>query len=176
MFKSFAFAIAAVLLLSAVSVASAGGWAVVTLDRPLSNVVANEPVTAAMMIRQHGKTPWVYDNVRVKGTALTGESFTTAAVMDQPGHYTSELTFTKPGTWHWAVASGLMPEWQPMPDVEVADPAQLESALASAETARVATPSASPLAPNPNLLIAGLIGLIAFGGGVTWWWRSRRAV
>lgn len=170
----FALAGAAVLLLSVGSVALAGGWAVVTLDRPLTNAVANEPVTVAMMIRQHGKTPWVYDDVKIRASAQTGETFSATAVMDKPGHYTSELTFTKSGTWHWAVASGLMPEWQPMPDVQVADPAQLEAMLTSNATAEVATTSASPLAPNLPLLAVGMLGLIASGGALTWWWRNRR--
>ncbi len=175
--KTFALLMTAILLTLFTSVASAGGWAVVTLDHMLTNVVANEPVKVGMMVRQHGQTPWAYEGVRVRGSDQSGKSFDVPAAMDERGHYTAELVFTAPGKWQWAVHSGLMPEWQAMPEVEVADPAQLESLLgATSESTATVTPSAATWTGmvSPMVLLAiGVLGFVGSGAGLYLWWRKR---
>lgn len=113
--------------------ALAGGWAVVTLDSLPSEVLLKQPIKIGFVVRQHGLTPWVCDCVQVRGYHSTGELIETPAKMDEPGHYTAALVFTKTGVWHWDIGSGLYPDWQPMPDLEVVDPAEVESAFANAQ-------------------------------------------
>lgn len=168
--------IASLLLLGFASVASAGGWAVVTLDEMPAQVIVNQPLKVGFTIRQHGKTLWVYENVYVRAYHPTGETFTVRAPMDRKGHYTAELNFKKAGEWQWAVASGLMPEWQPMPTLNVTDPAQLESEFAAAQN------TVSPLgafnldasAPSLGLLGLGILGFVGCSAGLVYWWRNRR--
>lgn len=166
--------VSAVLFTALVSVASAGGWAVVTLDAMPTNVVVDQPVQVAMTIRQHGQTPLVHDNVRVRGYHSTGEKFELRAEMDKRGHYTANLNFNKAGKWQWAVSSGLMPEWQTMPDIEVANSAQDEVLLAEANTANKSTlPSLQAMLPNLALLALGVIGFVGSGAGLIYWLRRR---
>lgn len=157
-----------------VSVAGAGGWAVITLDAVAQEVVVNQPVQVGMTIRQHGKTPWVYDNVRVRGFHSTGETFETRAKMDERGHYTATLNFSRAGKWQWAIASGLAPEWQTMPEIEVANSAPDEILLAQTIAARNTTPTWQG-AISPTLLLAfGIIGLVGSAGGLMYWFRARK--
>jgi hypothetical protein len=127
-----------------------------------------------MMIRQHGKTPWVHDDVRVRGFHATGETFSVRAEMDTKGHYTADLKFNKAGKWQWAVASGLMPEWQPMPDIEVASRAQDEALLIEARTESNAPAPFSTSLSNTLLLALGVLGVAGSSTGLALWWRSRR--
>jgi hypothetical protein len=165
----------ALLFAGLASVVSAGGWAVVTLDAVPTNVVVEQPIQVGMTIRQHGQTPWVFDNVRVRGYHSTGETFVVRVSMDERGHYTANLNFNKAGKWQWAVASGLMPEWQTMPDIEVANSVQDEVLLAEANAAnKPATPSFESMLPSLTLLALGVLGAAGCGGGLIFWLRSRK--
>lgn len=165
----------ALLFTGLISTASAGGWTVVTLDSVPANVVVGQPMTVGMTIRQHGQTPWVYDNVRVRGYHSTGETFVVRAEMDKRGHYTADVNFPKAGKWQWAVASGLMPEWQTMPELEVANSVQDEVLLAEANTAsQPTTPTLGSMLPSMTLLALGVLGVFGSGGGLIYWLRSRR--
>jgi len=175
--RVFTFLTLSTLLFVAIaSVASAGGWAVVTLDAMPPQVVVNQPVTIGMMIRQHGRTPWVYENVRVRGFHSTGETYELRAVMDQRGHYTATLNFPRAGTWQWAVSSGLMPEWQPMPNLIVEDPAQRESEFAAAHNATAPFNASNLRAMVPSLAMLGLgiLGFVGSSAGLWFWWRKHR--
>lgn len=167
--------VAAAMLISA-STALAGGWAVVTLDAMPTNLVVNQPVKVAFMIRQHGKTPWVYKDVQVRGSNATGENFLVHAAMDKAGHYTADLTFTQPGTWQWAVASGLYPEWQPMPELQVANSADAETEFAKAQSAQVPNMALDigTMFPTLALLGLGIIGFVGSGSGLIYWLRRQR--
>jgi hypothetical protein len=127
-----------------------------------------------MVIRQHGQTPWDADYVRVRGFHHTGETFIVKPNRDGNGHYTAELVFNKPGRWQWAVSSGLMPEWQEMPPIEVADSVQDEVLLAQANTAN--TPAAPTLGIVPSMLMlaVGIFGFVSCAGGLFFWFRSRK--
>lgn len=179
MFKKLlgAFALFALLTALFVSAAFAGGWAVVTLDAMPMDVVVNQPVSVAFMVRQHGQTPWVCDCVRVSAYHSTSQRVVVNAEMDQPGHYTATLNFDKAGVWQWSVASGLAPEWQPMPDLTVSNPSELEGAFAQAQSAKTVE-KANPMATNPAAMLPlalGMLGLIGSAGGLAYWLRTRKA-
>lgn len=164
------------LLMLVASVAAAGGWAVATLDSMPTRVIVNEPLQVGFTIRQHGRTLWVYDRVQVRAFHPTGESFTVRAPMDSNGHYTADLNFTKAGEWQWAIASGLMPEWQPMPALIVVDPAQTESEFAAAQNAVASNnaPNLPPMTPSFAMLGLGILGLVGCSAGLLYWWRKRK--
>lgn len=171
----FLLTICALAFLAFTSVASAGGWAVVTLDAVPMNPVTNQPLNIGMTIRQHGRTPWVYDNVQVRGFHAAGDSFLIHADMDEPGHYTATLNFPRAGKWQWAVASGLMPEWQPMPDLDVAASAQDEALFAEASDVKNSNaPTFESKLASMTLFALGVLGLLGSGGGLFFWWRSRK--
>ncbi len=170
----FLIMVCALMWIALTSVASAGGWAVVTLDAMPTNLVVNQPANIGMMIRQHGKTPWVYDDVRVRAFHSTGETFVTRAVMDERGHYAATLNFPRAGKWSWAVASGLMPEWQTMPELDVANSAQDEILLAQAAATKNSAPPIQAMPPTLLLLALGVVGFLGSGGGFVYWLRTRK--
>lgn len=178
MFKRLLVTLGLLALLGAVGVpaAHAGGWAVVTLDVMPMDVIVNQPVTVAFMVRQHGQTPWVCDCVRVSAYRSTTERVVANAQMDEPGHYAATLNFDKAGVWQWSVASGLAPEWQPMPDLIVSNPSELEGAFAQAQSAKTASATNSPGMNFPAMmpLALGVLGLIGSGGGLLYWLRTRK--
>ena len=155
----------ALLMLAGAPRASAGGWAVVTLDQIPTKVVVGEPLTVGFMIRQHGQTPWLSGDVRVRALhAESGAKILVNAKQDGvPGHYTAALTFDHAGKWDWAVASGLYPEWQPMPTLNVA-PAPVSNVTAVRDA--VSVPLSLPL-------LGGVIGLIGSSVGLVFWLRAR---
>ena len=102
----------------------AGGWAVVTLDQLPRNVSAGQVVQVRFMIRQHGRTPFEGSDVKVKIQHVeSGEQRLIEVKPEgEEGHYVADLTFSKPGRWSWEIHTGLYPDWQPMPDLEVGSP------------------------------------------------------
>lgn len=173
--RGIVFLIVCAFLFSAVfSVANAGGWAVVTLDALPANPVVNESVKIGMTIRQHGKTPWVYNNVRVRGFHTTGEKFETRAEMDIKGHYTATLIFSRAGKWQWAVASGLAPEWQMMPDLEVINSPEDEGLMIQAVSSQNTTPTTETMMTPMLLFALGVAGLCGSAGGLLFWFRAQR--
>jgi hypothetical protein len=87
--------------------ASAGGWAVTTLD-PLPAVSPGEPVPVGFTIRQHGVTP-----VDMEGVALVvvaadgGPSLRFPARLDGPtGHYVADVQVPA-GSHRWLVEQGM---------------------------------------------------------------------
>ncbi len=167
--------LSAVLFVSISTAASAGGWAVVTLDAMPTNVVVGVPVSVGMSIRQHGITPVDIKLVRVRVSHPISGSVMFNAFSEGKGHYTVDLTFDEPGTWQWAVASGFMPEWQEMPPIEVADSVQEEFLLAQANIANSATlPTLATMMPSMLMLAVGVLGFVVFAGGLVVWVRSQR--
>lgn len=91
--------------------ASAGGWAVTTLDS-VPRAIANETVDIGFTIRQHGVTTVNPDGevgiaFRSKGGQ---EHFFAAAPVGETGHYVAEVTFPDEGTWTWMVRQGWFSE------------------------------------------------------------------
>jgi hypothetical protein len=167
------FFLSALLFVAFASAVRAGGWAVVTLDALPQNVVAGQPIPIGMTIRQHGRTLWKFDDVRVRGYYATGETFETRAVMDTVGHYTATLNFPRAGKWRWAVASGLAPEWQTMPDLQVADAAQAETIFANAKAQENAPLWTHALSSVLLRLALGIIGFVGSASGLVLWRRAR---
>lgn len=164
------------LLIGAVSVASAGGWAVVTLDSLPIGIVVDTPVTVGMVVRQHGKTPMTDARVRVRGFQLTGDTFEVNARNDGGGHYSADLKFNQAGTWQWQVSSGLYPDWQMMPELQVANSAEDETLLAKANagTVAAAAPNLRTMGPSMLLLGVGVLGFVLSAGGLVYWLRSHK--
>lgn len=109
---------ALIALLSAVP-ASAGGWAVVTLDRLPAQVVAGQPVEIGFVVRQHGQRPMagLTPQINMAGASVREFSSVTAKAQGSEGHYAATLTFPSAGTWSWSInAFGFD---QPMPALAV---------------------------------------------------------
>lgn len=162
----FKLALAGVALLALAASALAvfaGGWAVATLDTLPNSAVAGQPLEVGFMIRQHGQTPWNYDNVKV--VAQREEDGDTFAVDARPegaaGHYAATLNFPTSGTWRWGIETGLYPERQPMPPLVV-----LASDSAPATTT-------APQAASPLPMLIGWLGLIGVAGGAIALARTR---
>ena len=168
MLKRFGFKLAltgvALLALAASALAVfAGGWAVATLDTLPPYATAGEPLEVGFMIRQHGQTPWSYDNVKVVARREDdGDTFTADARPEgAEGHYAATLNFPTSGTWRWEIETGLYPERQPMPPLVVA---ASDSALATTTT---------PQAASPLPMLIGWLGLIGAAGGAIALVRTR---
>jgi hypothetical protein len=91
--------------------ASAGGWAVVTLDTLPGEVRAGETLELGFMVRQHGQTPvdvhiWEGRMPSLTAThAESGETITAVARKEGvEGHYAVSVTFPREGVWNWQIA------------------------------------------------------------------------
>lgn len=161
--KSFVIA----LLLSTLFVlrASAGGWAVITLDTLPSDVVAGEPVKVGFTVLQHGKTPMsgLYPTITAN-LYKDAEFVVNAEAEGAPGHYTATLNFPKEGEWQWSIQAFSMD--QPMPTLSVA-PATGAVVNQTDTPVTKTAPALSVLSPmmwmSVFALAVGLVGaLIAF--------------
>ncbi len=155
-------AIAALALLIPMLAAFAGGWAVATLDTLPSYATAGQPLEVGFMIRQHGQTPWSYDNVKVVARREEdGDSFVVDARPEgAEGHYVATLNFPTGGSWAWKIQTGLYPEFQPMPSLVVVAGDSVSPAVAP-----------QPASPLPMLI--GWLGLIGVVGGAIALARTR---
>jgi hypothetical protein len=123
MSSKFQMALGLALLLSLVVAipASAGGWAVITLDELPTDVVAGEPLTIGFTVLQHGITPMNDLAPTVTVILRNEEKLAFRAEADhKPGHYTATLTFPKEGSWEWSIQAFTMD--QPMPALNVSAP------------------------------------------------------
>lgn len=86
--------------------ASAGGWAVTTLDE-VPAPTSGEAVTVGFTILQHGATPVdLDDGVGVEITGADGTVLVFPAVNDRTGHYVASVVFPAAGEYRWAVQQG----------------------------------------------------------------------
>jgi hypothetical protein len=121
--------VAAALLLSVTSIASAGGFAVTTLDAVPTQIVAGESYRIGMMVRQHGITP-VRDATPAVMITQGAVRLVFAARADGPiGHYVADVTFPSEGEWSWSVDQSPFPAPQALGTVTVS-PAVLAAAPA----------------------------------------------
>ena len=108
------------LVLAFASAASAGGWAVSTLD-PMETPVAGVQVDVGFTIRQHGVTPVDLDGVAIAVTSASGETAVFAARRDgEVGHYVASVTFEE-GQSTWEIRQGFF-EPQGLGTITVAAP------------------------------------------------------
>jgi hypothetical protein len=126
--------------------ASAGGWAVTTLDEtPVP--AAGEPMDVSFTIRQHGVTPVDMDNVAIIVASADGStSVFPAAGTGRTGHYVATVTFPDAGPAKWFVRQGAFGE-QELGAVTVSPPSAAVAASARTSTADAA--STASVAPVP---------------------------
>jgi len=89
------------------STASAGGWAVSTLDEiPVPTV--GEPIDVGFTIRQHGITPVdLTENVGITVTLVGGAArYFPAAGDGTVGHYVARVEFPSAGQYQWSIRQG----------------------------------------------------------------------
>jgi len=88
------------------STASAGGWAVSTLDE-VPAPAPGETVTVGFTIRQHGVTPVNVDDVGVAVMGPSGAVEHFAARQEGAvGHYVADVVFGEAGMHTWAIRQG----------------------------------------------------------------------
>ncbi len=96
----------AIALLMIPAPASAGGWAVTSIDE-IPAVVAGVPVTVGFTILQHGVTPVHVDEVALAVVGADGRRQLFPARRDGPtGHYAVEMTLPAAGTYRWSSEQG----------------------------------------------------------------------
>lgn len=107
-------------VLFAATPASAGGWAVTTLD-PLPSATAGQSVVIGFTIRQHGVTPVNPEgDVGIVLRSSAGEErFFVAEPSGSVGHYETEVSLPETGSWTWGVRQGWFAE-QPLGPLELA--------------------------------------------------------
>jgi hypothetical protein len=96
-------ALVALVVGASASSASAGGWAVASLDE-LPQATAGQTADVGFMILQHGQTPAVLDvGVGIELVLADGTTELFPAVPDGvPGHYVATVTFpADAGTYQW---------------------------------------------------------------------------
>lgn len=99
--------------MAAGSGASAGGWALTTLDE-VPAPVAGEPTQVGFTIRQHGVTPVDVDDVALVVTSGDGTQTVFPAAGDGTvGHYVATIVVPAGGAYQWSVRQGWFDE-QPL--------------------------------------------------------------
>lgn len=158
-------AILAVLLSFGVfDVASAGGWAVVTLDMVPQRPQAGQTLSLGFMVRQHGTTPidGAYNGatmapILTARNSATGEILSAIARKEGPvGHFVVDVTFPSAGEWAWKIAP------EPFAPTDLGTLTILPSGAASSQLAPgLPVPAASTATLDP----ASVTGLRA---GLRW--------
>jgi cytochrome c553 len=94
-------------LLTVVTVAFAGGWAIITLNDFPEYAVAGAPLNLTFTVRQHGLTLLSGLKPQVRATTAGGlVAKAHAAAGAAPGEYTTVLTLPQSGNWTITIASG----------------------------------------------------------------------
>ena len=85
--------------------ASAGGWAVVTLDSVPQGVQSGQQLSLGFMVRQHGITPIdAITPLLIARNAATGETLRAEARKEGPlGHFVVEFAAPAAGDWTWQI-------------------------------------------------------------------------
>lgn len=89
------------------SAASAGGWAISTLDEfPVP--IAGEPIDVGFTIRAHGVNPVdMTENVGITVTSVGGAAHYFPAAGDGTvGHYVAQVEFPSVGRYRWSIRQG----------------------------------------------------------------------
>lgn len=97
--------------LSFVTAASAGGWAVTTIDSFPESLVAGVRYEIGYTIRQHGVTPVDIERMggttEIRGTSAAGETISFRGARSGPtGHYVASVAVPSAGTWTLDVTQG----------------------------------------------------------------------
>lgn len=118
---------AVVVLVGIGSAASAGGWAVSTLDE-LPNPIVGEPIEVGFTIRQHGVRP--IDLSEGVGITITQDDGTThyfsAAGDGTVGHYLARVEFPSVGRYSWSIQQGQFGDYD-LGQIDVSAPTSSEN-------------------------------------------------
>jgi hypothetical protein len=138
--------LAMVLIVALTTSATAGGWATVEVDKPVTRVEVDEEMTIDFMLLQHGVTPadWTTTYFEATNTS-TGDTLRVDATQGtEPGRWTVAVSFPSAGDWTWAIKTdelmveGEFPTLSVVGDAAVVSnasgitQAQLDAALTSA--------------------------------------------
>ncbi|MGH2585620.1 MAG: hypothetical protein ACRDJE_11965 [Dehalococcoidia bacterium] len=171
-----------------VATAQAGGWATVTLDKPIAEPRAGEMVDVGFMVKQHDVTPVhsafgePINAVFVAQHQETGERLRVQATpAETVGHFVAQVSFPKAGTW--------LPEVIPAPfagtklsPVNVLTATGAWTNASAADEASIARALPAAVAPSPDtsgrprdvVIAVGLVaGALALTGVVAFGWRER---
>lgn len=107
------------------SLASAGGWAVSTLDE-IPVPTAGGPIDVGFTIRQHGITPVdMSENVGITITLTGGTAQYFPAVGDGTvGHYVARVEFPSEGQYQWSIRQGWFAD-QDLGQIDVGAPIKI---------------------------------------------------
>jgi hypothetical protein len=113
------------------SVASAGGWAISTLDE-LPNPIAGETIEVGFTIRQHGVTPVdISEGVGVRITLADGTTNYFSAASDGiVGHYVARVEFPTAGRYSWSIRQGIFADYD-LGQIDVSAPTIPENSSGS---------------------------------------------
>ena len=95
-----------VLLAASVIALEAGGWAVITVTDLPDYVVVGKPATVAFAVRQHGMRLLDGLSGQIEARFKTAVVRAAAVPTEEPGHYSSTLTFPAAGEWSVEIVSG----------------------------------------------------------------------
>jgi hypothetical protein len=96
----------AALILFGVTVAHAGGWAVITVTEVPEYVVTGQPVTVTYAVRQHGRHLLSNLEGRVAASRTGGIVSVASKAASEEGHYSATVTLPASGDWIVSIDSG----------------------------------------------------------------------
>lgn len=140
--------------------ASAGGWAIGSLDEaPSGEAGVTEDV--GFTILQHGQTPVdIPEDVGIDIVGRDGfHEFFAAAGDGTVGHYIAAVTFPEAGTYTWSIRMGVF-EAQQLGTLELSTPAATAVAPPAPESTAWTTIRWVLLAATVALLIVALVDLV----------------
>lgn len=125
---------ASVCVLGIGSLATAGGWAVSTLDE-VPVPIAGEPIDVGFTIRAHGITPVdISGNVGITITLGGGTANYFPATADETvGHYVARVEFPTVGSYQWSIRQGWYAE-QDLGQIDVGVPTKIVNSGSSSNS------------------------------------------
>lgn len=116
--------------------ASAGGWAISTLDE-IPVPIAGEPIDVGFTIRQHGVTPIdLTENVGITISLAGGNAqYFPAAGDGTVGHYVARVEFPSEGRYQWNIRQGWFAE-QDLGQIDVGAPTKIVNTGSSPNSLR----------------------------------------
>lgn len=97
--------LATIAIIGATTTATAGGWATVEIEKPVTRVEAGTPTTIDFRLLQHGATPTNWTTTYFEATNQdTGETMRVdASPGDETGRWSVNVTFPSAGAWDWSI-------------------------------------------------------------------------
>jgi hypothetical protein len=142
--------------LGGASTASAGGWAVTSLDE-MPAPVPGESVDVGFTVLQHGVTPVdLPSDVGIEVTAADGTNSYFPAVADgRPGHYVAAVVFPAEGDYTWRARQGFFA------------PHELGTITVGTDSTASGTSDSTPWLPPVLLACTVLLTLVAVTDAIT---------